>query len=293
MRIFVTGADGFTGRHFVRTALDQGHEVIAMQANLADKHGMTEELAKAEADAVIHLAAIAYVGHSEPSAFYDVNVLGSTNLLDALVSISNRPKAVLLASSANVYGNCAESPITEQQQPAPTNHYAMSKLAMEYVARNYLDRLAIIIARPFNYTGAGQSEHFVVPKIVSHFASKARFIELGNLDVEREFNDVRMVCEAYLRLLAKGISGEIYNVCSGLPVRLSEIVSLLTELTGHKIAVNTNPKFVRVSEVYRLCGSPEKLLAAIGTLTQVGLRESLLWMLKNWQAKSNNPPRKI
>lgn len=282
MRIFVTGADGFTGRHFVRTALDQGHEVIAMQANLADKHGMTEELAKAEADAVIHLAAIAFVGHSEASAFYDVNVLGSTNLLDALVSISNRPKAVLLASSANVYGNCAESPITEQQQPAPTNHYAMSKLAMEYLARNYFDRLPILLARPFNYTGVGQSETFVIPKLVSHFAHKAELVELGNLEVEREFNDVRMVCNSYLSLLTKGMPGETYNICTGMPVNLREVISLLEDITDHSLMVRINQDFVRAGEVYRLCGSSAKLEKAIGSPTHIGLRETLSWMLREF-----------
>lgn len=282
MRIFVTGADGFTGRHFVRTALDQGHEVIAMQANLADKHGMTVELAKAEADAVIHLAAIAFVGHSEASAFYDVNVLGSTNLLDALVSISNRPKAVLLASSANVYGNCAESPITEQQQPAPTNHYAMSKLAMEYLARNYMDRLPILTTRPFNYTGVGQSEAFVIPKLVSHFAQNAEFVELGNLEVEREFNDVRMVCNSYLALLTQGVPGETYNICTGMPVSLREVISLLEDITDHSLMVRINQDFVRAAEVYSLCGSSAKLEKAIGSPAYIGLHETLSWMLREF-----------
>lgn len=279
MRIFVTGSDGFTGKHFISRARAAGNEIVSLQASLADRLGITEELFKARADAVVHLAAIAFVGHSEASAFYDVNVLGTTNLLDALVTMEHRPKVVLLASSANIYGNSDASPISEIQSPAPVNHYAMSKLAMEYMARNYMDRLPIVIARPFNYTGVGQSESFVIPKLVSHFTRKAPEIELGNLDVEREFNDVRTVCEAYLGLLDKGVPGEFYNICSGNPVKLRKAIILLEEMTNHKLKVRVNPAFVRVSEVHRLCGSPAKLEAAIGFLQHHHLKETLNWML--------------
>lgn len=240
---------------------------------------MTEELARARADAVVHLAAIAFVGHSEANAFYDVNVLGTTHLLDALVTMDHRPTAVLLASSANIYGNSDASPISEMQPPAPVNHYAMSKLAMEYMARNYMDTLPIVIARPFNYTGVGQSESFVIPKLVSHFSRKAPDIELGNLDVEREFNDVRTVCESYLGLLDMGVPGECYNICSGAPVKLREVIVLLEEITGHLLKVRVNPAFVRASEVHRLCGSPAKLEAAIGVLQHHNLKQTLNWML--------------
>lgn len=240
---------------------------------------MTKELARARPDAVVHLAAIAFVGHSEASAFYDVNVVGTANLLDALLTIGDCPKSVLLASSANVYGNTDASPITELQTPAPVNHYAMSKLAMEYMARNYLDRLPITFARPFNYTGAGQSESFVIPKLISHFKQKAEVIELGNLDVEREFNDVRMICASYLSLLEKGAPGECYNICSGTPVKLREVIKLLEELTGRMLEVRVNPAFVRAREVHRLCGSPAKLEALIGACPSFGLRETMSWML--------------
>lgn len=279
MKIFVTGADGFTGRHFVNAARSHGHDVVVLQTDLADKRGLVAEVALAEADAVVHLAAIAFVSHSDPSAFYAVNVVGTTNLLDALVSVANRPKVVLLASSANVYGNSNVSPITELQVPAPVNHYAMSKLAMEYMARNYLDRLPIVIARPFNYTGPGQADSFVIPKLVSHFLSKAKVIELGNLDVEREFNDVRTICNAYLGLLNKGHPGECYNVCCGSAVTLQRVISLLEELSSHSLEVLVNPAFVRADEVRTLCGNPGKLESLLGVLPYTDLRETLGWML--------------
>jgi nucleoside-diphosphate-sugar epimerase len=178
-----------------------------------------------------------------------------------------------------VYGNCEQSPITEAQLPAPVNHYAMSKLAMEHMAWTYLDRLPIVITRPFNYTGPGQAPQFLIPKMVSHFSQRASAIELGNLHVEREFNDVRMVCDAYLALLADGVPGEVYNVCSGQPYTLQHLIGLLTGITGHTMDVQVNPAFVRANEVHRLCGSLNKLRSCVGDLPAYDLADTLQWML--------------
>jgi len=241
---------------------------------------MAAEVLQAAPNAVVHLAAISFVGHADDTAFYGVNVVGTINLLSALAALPIAPAKVLLASSANVFGNCDASPITEDQPPAPVNHYAMSKLAMEHMARTYLDRLPVVFTRPFNYTGPGQALNFLIPKLVSHFARRAPAIELGNLHVEREFNDVRMVCDAYLGLLAHGVAGEVYNVCSGKPYTLQTVLDELTNITGHELDVRVNPAFVRASEVHRLCGDPAKLLACVGPLRQPVLRETLQTMLQ-------------
>jgi GDP-6-deoxy-D-talose 4-dehydrogenase len=280
LKLLVTGADGFTGCHFVAAARVGGHEVHALQADLADKDGLNAEVLMLEPEAVVHLAAISFVGHANAGAFYNVNVIGTVNLLDALAAQAQPPRTVLLASSANVYGNCEQSPITETQAPAPVNHYATSKLAMEFMARTYLNRLPLFFVRPFNYTGRGQSAAFVIPKLVAHFAKRAEVVELGNLDVEREFNDVRFVCEAYLRLLCEGAAGEIYNVCTGKPVTLRTVLALLGQITGHQLQVKVNPAFVRKNEIHTLCGSPAKLESCIGDFPKPTLEETLLWMLK-------------
>jgi nucleoside-diphosphate-sugar epimerase len=220
---------------------------------------LRQEVLAAEPDAVVHLAAISFVGHADENAFYAVNVIGTMNLLDALVQLPQAPCRVLLASSANVYGNCKVSPIAEDQTPAPVNHYAMSKLAMEYMARNYADRLSMVITRPFNYTGPGQAANFIIPKLVNHFVQRAPVIALGNLNVEREFNDVQMVCSAYLQLLQHGDPAETYNVCTGQAYTLQYVIDKLKRLTGHEIQVTVNPDFVRAGEVHSLCGSSVKL----------------------------------
>lgn len=279
MRILLTGAEGFTGRHFQAAATRAGHEVVPLRANLTDRDGLRKEVLTIEPDAVVHLAAISFVGHADETAFYGVNVVGTTHLLAALASLPRTPKRVLIASSANIYGNCEASPIAETQPPAPVNHYAASKLAMEHMARTYLDRLPIVIARPFNYTGSGQGGNFLIPKMVDHFKRGAPRIELGNLHVEREFNDVRTVCETYLRLLDQGQPGQAYNVCTGQPYSLLAVMHKLKDLTGQPMDIQVNPAFVRPNEVYRLCGDPAKLLACIGPLAPCGLNDTLQWML--------------
>jgi nucleoside-diphosphate-sugar epimerase len=280
MKILLTGAAGFTGLFFKNSAEAAGCEVIPLQADLTEKDALAAEVLKSTFDVVVHLAAIGFAGHEDDAAFYKVNVIGTLNLLESLAALQVKPTKVLLASSANVYGNCGASPITEDQPPSPVNHYAMSKLAMEHMARTYLDRLPVVFTRPFNYTGPGQALNFLIPKLVSHFARRAPAIELGNLHVEREFNDVRMVCNAYLGLLAHGVQGEVYNVCSGEPYTLQTVLDELTNITGHQLDVRVNPAFVRANEVHRLCGDPAKLLACVGSLRQPALRETLQTMLQ-------------
>ena len=283
MKILLTGAAGFTGHFFRQQAKAAGHTVWPLAANLTDKVAVAAEVELAQPNAVVHLAAISFVGHADEAAFYLVNVLGTMNLLAAVAALPVNPTKVLIASSANVYGNCTASPILETQLPAPNNHYGVSKLAMEHMALTYADSLPILITRPFNYTGLGQAPKFLIPKLVSHFARRADRIELGNLHVEREFNDVRMVCAAYLALLDHGHVGEVYNVCSGQPYSLQHVIDTLVELTGHSIEVNVNLSFVRSNEVYRLCGNPAKLHAVLaqagGNLKQPSLHDMLAWML--------------
>jgi GDP-6-deoxy-D-talose 4-dehydrogenase len=281
LKMLVTGADGFTGVHFVKQARDAGYDVFAFNADLTDPQAVQAQVDTAAPDVVVHLAGISFVGHDKASAFYDVNVIGTLNLLEALLKLPKLPSRVLLASSANVYGNCELSPIAETQAPAPLNHYAMSKLAMEHLAIPYADRLSLFFVRPFNYTGPGQVESFVIPKIVSHFKRRASTIELGNLTVEREYNDVRMVTDAYLKLLDKAAAGEIYNICSGKTYTLHQVIDALVELTGHQMNVVVNPAFVRANELHRLCGDVSKLNQTIGTHDPIALQNTLRWMLES------------
>ncbi|MDO9424804.1 MAG: GDP-mannose 4,6-dehydratase [Methylobacter sp.] len=278
-KLLLTGARGFTGQHFTKAAQQAGYEVHPLSADLTDAKAVAAETAAAAPDFVVHLAAISAVTHADEEALYRVNLFGTLNLLKALVALPQAPKRILLASSANVYGNADASPSDESICPAPVNHYAMSKLAMEFMSATFADRLSLVTVRPFNYTGIGHDMRFVIPKLVAHFARRAETIELGNLDVEREFNDVRTVCTVYLRLLQLGQPGQTYNVCSGRPVSLKSAIEALKKITGHDLAVKVNPDFIRANEVHRLCGNPAKLEACIGALRHPPLEDTLSWML--------------
>ncbi len=283
MKILVTGANGFTGKHFVSYASSHGHTIHELESNLLDIDALKTEVLTVAPDAVVHLAAISFVGHKDISAFYDINVIGTTNLLDALSLLPKLPNRILLASSANIYGNCDASPIMETAPLAPINHYATSKLAMEYMARTYITKLPIFFTRPFNYIGPNQADFFVIPKLISHFVNKASSIELGNIDVEREFNDVRFVCDAYLKLLLSAKVGETYNICSGKAINIRSVISLLSEITGHTPNITINPAFVRANEIDRLFGDRSKLFKCVGPINIPALKDTIEWIINDYQ----------
>lgn len=289
-RALLTGSEGFTGRYMRAELEAAGYEVIGLgagpgpvvgyvQADLQQAQAVHAVVRQVQPEVVIHLAALAFVGHGEVDDFYRVNLLGTRNLLAALADSPQRPAAVLLASSANVYGNQSEGCLAESTLPAPANDYAVSKLAMEYMARTWLDELPIFITRPFNYTGVGQAEHFLLPKIVSHFVRREPVIELGNLDVSRDFSDVRSVVAAYRGLIEIQPVGETFNVASGRAYTLNDVLRLCEELTGHCPEVRVNPAYVRRNEVRYLCGDATRLRACLGSWQTPELRETLSWML--------------
>jgi len=290
-RVLVTGAQGFTGRYLVEELSRSGYEVLGLgsgvcdradyhQVDLDDAASMRSLLADLQPHVVIHLAALAFVGHGEADDFYRVNVIGTRHLLDAVARMGNCPDCVLLASSANVYGNAGGGSLGEDTALMPANDYAVSKLAMEYMARLWNDRLPLVIARPFNYTGVGQSTNYLLPKIVDHFRRRADRIELGNLDVSRDFSDVRTVVHLYRRLIeAPEAIGGTYNISSGQAYSLREVISICSELTGHDLAVEVNPAFVRANEVKVLQGDNTNLYRLLGDWQSAPLKETLRWML--------------
>ncbi len=191
-----------------------------------------------------------------------------------------KPQKIILASSATVYGNQGVEVLDESLCPMPANHYGASKYAMECLAKGYFQKLPIIITRPFNYTGVGQAEHFLIPKIVKHFKEKQKTIELGNLDVSREFNDVSYVCEAYKRLLECEAKSEAVNICSNKGIKLLDVIESMNNLAGYEIEVKVNPAFVRKDEIKSLTGCTNKLYAMIGTLEQKPIEETLRGILE-------------
>ena len=259
LKILVTGAKGFTGAHFIKMANTLGHETYALNANINDVNALENEIISIQPTAIAHFAGISFVASKDEEAFYRVHALGTSNILNAALKLKEKPHKILLASSATVYGNHPAPYSVESQELEPIDHYAISKVAMEDMARTFMDKLSIVIARPFNYTGVGQKGNFLIPKLVRHFSEKSPFIELGNLNVEREFNNVEMICAAYLALLDFGVAGETYNVSSGKAHSLQDVINTLSQITKHHPEIAINPDFVRSNEVHRMCGNPAKL----------------------------------
>jgi nucleoside-diphosphate-sugar epimerase len=293
--ILVTGAAGFTGRHFITAANAMGHRCIALcrdstenvpeaannlACDLLDRDALLQAVAAVRPSMVVHLAAISFVAHENTTDIYDVNLLGTLNLLDAISIAAPNINKVLIASSANIYGNANSLPITEETPPSPVNHYGVSKYAMEMGARLY-SHLPIIIARPFNYTGVGQDSSFLIPKIVDAFRKKKQGIELGNLDVSRDFSDVRDTVQAYLRILDTDNSSRLYNICSGGPTSLSRIIEILNALAGYQIEVTVDQALVRNNEIKVLFGSAALLESDIGNFRSHTIEDTLAWMLSN------------
>ncbi len=298
IRTLITGAAGFTGRYLVSLLSALGHQVHGVVhhlpdepiddafavhvADLADFRAMSEVVNDVRPNHVVHLAGIAFVAHDDIEEMYRANVVGARQLLQSLSSLPDSPRSIILASSANVYGNAREGVLDESMPPSPANDYGVSKVAAEYVAQLYRDRLPLIITRPFNYTGRGQSISFVIPKIVENARKRKTMIELGDIDVARDFSDVRTVVDAYARLLtAPAAVGGTFNICSGTAVSLRQVIERVTRLAGHRFDVRVNADLLRRNEVRTLLGSSAHLSSVIGTLKPISLDETLSWMLED------------
>ena len=290
-RVFITGSEGFTGRYVTQEFKRAGWEVWGaglqakpeqpqyLQIDLLKPETLTPIATKVQPNVVIHLAAMAFVAEDDANNFYQVNLMGTRNLLEVLSAAKNPPECTIIASSANVYGNSTLEVLSEDSPTNPANDYAVSKLAMEYLAKTYMDRLGIVITRPFNYTGVGQSSRFLIPKIVEHFKARAPVIELGNTDVARDFSDVRDVAMTYRCLSEQAPLGEVINICSGAAISLRECLTIASELTGHDIQVNINSAFIRENEVRRLSGDRTKIDTLMGHDSLHDFEETLAWML--------------
>jgi len=294
-RILITGCGGFTGRHLAKQMATLDHEVHAVvhesetraipgahtihRCNIVDRAALSHVVRDVAPQKVIHLAAISFVPHGDLDEMYRTNILGTRYLLGALAASPTPPEAILVASSANVYGD-GGGRFAETSPIAPFNDYGATKVATETVCHLFDGQLPIILVRPFNYTGRGQSPNFLVPKIVDHARRAEQEIALGNIDVARDISDVRTVIDAYQRLLDTPASyGRTFNICSGQPTALRSIVDMVGEIAGNRLQVVVNPAFVRPNEARLLCGDPGLLESVIGPLRHIPLEQTLRWML--------------
>lgn len=278
MRVAVTGAAGFTGLEVCRQLDAANVEWVALSADLSDPEAVASEVASTQFDRLLHLAARAFAGDQQWRPFYEINLLGTLSLLDAVAR--HRPGTrCILASSAQVYGPQAAGLVDEQQPTRPVTPYGISKLAMELGTRPWHQDLDIVLTRPFNYTGVGQGDDYLIPKIVRHFRERSPVIELGNIDVARDFGDVRSVSAAYCGLALTDQTAPVVNICTGVAHSITNILEMLRDTTGHHIEVRVNPAFVRSNDVPLLVGNPHLLRTLLPDWCPAPLADTLAWML--------------
>lgn len=288
-RVVLTGSTGFTGKYLKEYLTSSGYQVFGISVHatpqinehtldLANSPVLDSVLADIAPAYVIHLGALSFAAHDDYREVYQANLFGSINLIDSLAKISSITK-VVVASSASVYGAPNELPLHEDSACAPQNHYAISKLAMEHAFAAYC-RLPTIIVRPFNYTGVGQAKNFLVPKIIEAFRARRPEITLGNLQIERDFADVRDVVRMYAGLIASDICSGTFNICSGRSMSIGRVVDLAAQVTGHKLTVKQSPSFMRASDPEQIVGSSEKLSEFLSVECRP-FAETIEWMCNN------------
>jgi GDP-4-dehydro-6-deoxy-D-mannose reductase len=296
VKALVTGAEGFVGRHLQRHLRDSGDEVVGVdrECDVTDAESVHDVLERVQPTAIYHLAALTAVGASwsNPVEYTRVNVLGTKNVLDAASDVV--PTAsVVLVSSADVYGvvRPEDLPLVESFRVAPANPYASSKVEAEHVAHDAVRERSqrIVIARPFNHVGPGQSTDFVVPAIVNRLlqavADGVDEIVVGDLSTRRDFSDVRDVVRAYRLLIEHGVSGEVYHIASGVDVGLFDIAQRLVEAVAPHVRLVTDESLIRPVEVPVSCGSYEKLRRATKWRPSISLDTSLRDVIDEMRAR--------
>jgi GDP-4-dehydro-6-deoxy-D-mannose reductase len=294
MRIWVTGARGFVGRHLTPRLADQGFEVIATDRELdvSDRVRVAEKILDVNPDAIVHLAAQSSVAASiaDPQLTYRVNYLGTLAVLQGAAACSNKPR-VLLIGSADQYGTgkLNSHPFHEDSPQSPSSAYAHSKAEADRLGATFASNgLPVVRVRAFNHTGPGQSDAFVLSSFARQTAEieagiREPVLRVGNLDSVRDFLDVADVVDAYLRLLDPQLEVDAYNVASGVGVPLGDLLDQLLAPLPHKPRIEKDPTRFRPTDY--LVGDSSRLRAATGWEPRVPIERTLKGLLDFWRAQ--------
>ncbi|EXF91735.1 NAD-dependent dehydratase [Pseudomonas fluorescens HK44] len=297
-RLFVTGLSGFVGHH-IQSRLntsDSGWELspVPSRYDLCEPKSLNG-LWPQMPDAVIHLAGQTFVPEAfrDPAKTFQVNLLGTLNLLQALKARGFNG-TFLYVSSGDVYGQVSESalPIDEHQPPCPRNPYAVSKLSAEMLCLQWgmTEGWPVLVARPFNHIGAGQLDSFVIASAARQICRikhglQAPELEVGDIDVTRDFLDVSDVVSAYLALLERGAPGQVYNICSGVEQSIRALIKQLADLAQVDMQLIQDPARLRRAEQRRVCGSHAKLHQTTGWAPELTTQQSLRAILSDWESR--------
>jgi GDP-4-dehydro-6-deoxy-D-mannose reductase len=300
VRIVVTGATGFVGRWLVRELAASGHEAIGTPASsvldISDGDAISGFVGRVRPEAVVHLAGISFGpdARADPDRAMAVNAVGTRNLMRAVGYLAGSVP-VLVVSSSEVYGNPDPSdlPLRESAPLRTEQPYGLSKLAQEQASLEAAEAFGIpvIIARAFNHTGPGQRPDFVVPALAARIVAAQKdgnhVVRAGNVDVRRDIGDVRDVVRAY-RLLIEGAARSrlpsdqsIYNVATGKPVAIREVIDRLGALAGIDVEIEVDPVLVRADDAPEICGDASRLGAAVGWHPRIELDETLADVIRD------------
>jgi GDP-4-dehydro-6-deoxy-D-mannose reductase len=307
-RLLVTGQQGFVGTTLSRMVGVErqvaGWSVIDMPGNvdLRDAAATSAMVGSAAPDAVLHLAAQSWVPDAvrDPAATLQINLFGTLNVLQALKQCAFRGRMIYV-STGDIYGVVPEEslPVAETRLPAPRNAYSVSKLAAEALCYQWTatEGMDIVLARPFNHIGWGQSDRFVLSNFARQIVEigqgrRKPAVAVGDIDVTRDFTDVRDVVHAYFALFASGASGQVYNVCSGRDRSIRSLLDRMAELAGVAITIEQDHARLRKAEQRRVCGDPAKIGRATGWVADTPLDESLAAMLRYWESGEDECPNR-
>jgi GDP-6-deoxy-D-talose 4-dehydrogenase len=288
--VLITGINSFTGRYLKLELESFGYDVFGTSTknssddhvfflNFLDRIEVEAFFARKSFDYVVHLAAVSFVESKDVQEIYNVNVCGTVNLLVGLMNSRSTIKKVFLISSSVVFGNQPSVLLNESSKFYPLSDYALSKVSVEYLANMYSEDLPIIILRPFNYTGRGQNNIFLIPKIIENFKLRRNVIELGNLDVSRDYSDVRDIARFYARLVGVAKPGEVYNVGSGSSYSIFDILTLLGTITGHEPEIRSLKENQRKKDIISVNGDFSKINEILNSPCRIEFKETLEWML--------------
>ncbi len=296
----VTGATGFVGPHLVRHLIDSGDRVVGSDPHdgrspgpdLLDFEGWRALVGSVRPDVIYHLAGWSDVGASWNAArqVWRANTEGTLGVLEAADAAG--VARVVLVSSADVYGplDPADMPILDEQPTAPASPYGASKLAAEVLAQQFQrnSSIDVVIARPFNHIGPGQSPRFVVPAFAYRIAAAELAgggeVTHGDLSSRRDFTDVRDTVRAYRLLAERGVPGRTYNICTGHDVAVSETLERLRAMSTVTITTSIDPSLLRPIEVPVHRGSARRLIDDTGWTPTIPLEQTLSDVLDDARA---------
>jgi GDP-4-dehydro-6-deoxy-D-mannose reductase len=295
MKLLLTGSDGFVGSALLRyrscvPLTDDGRNV-----DLRDVECVARAIGAIKPDAVIHLAAQSFVPRSfiDPRETYDINFVGTLNLLNAL-KVGGFAGRFLFVGSGDSYGLVSEGnlPVIEEHPLRPRNPYAVSKVAAEALCYQWsqTEGLDAVMTRSFNHIGPGQSDRFAISDFARQVVEirqgrREAVIRVGDIDVTRDFTDVRDIVRAYLLLLDHGRTGEAYNVCSGTEHSLRALLTRLLGLAGVEARIEQDGSRLRSAEQRRMCGSNGKLRLDTGWSSEYSVDASLADIINDWEKK--------